>query len=174
MRLVLASRLAAVAVTAATVIMAVGQAASAAPAGGDGTPFLGPLHTVTAVASTVPANGDLNPYGTALVDKSSGDLRHGNVLVSNFNNAANQQGTGTTLVQVSPRGTTSLFARKRATSSPSTAATATSWRPTPAAPRWPCARSTPAAPRRERAHCSGLRSPRTLTGSTSSTTQPTR
>ncbi|MFD0648973.1 hypothetical protein I1A49_09410 [Streptomyces malaysiensis subsp. malaysiensis] len=91
--------------------MTAGQTASAVPADGDGKPFLGPLHTVSTIASTVPANGDLNPYGTALVKKSVGDLRRGNVLVSNFNNAANQQGTGTTLVQISPRGTTTLFAQ---------------------------------------------------------------
>ncbi|MFD8384872.1 hypothetical protein ACFV2X_41200 [Streptomyces sp. NPDC059679] len=110
MRLVSASRLAAVAVAAATAIMTVSQTASAWPADRDGRPFLGPLHTVSTVASTIPANGDLNPYGTALVKKSTGDLRRGNVLVSNFNNAANEQGTGTTLVQVSPKGTTRLFA----------------------------------------------------------------
>ncbi|MBM9506425.1 hypothetical protein ITX44_18075 [Streptomyces sp. KK5PA1] len=92
--------------------MAAGQVAAAAPAGGDGSgrPFLGPLHTVSTVASTVPANGDQNPYGTALVKDSAGRLTRGNVLVSNFNNAANEQGTGTTLVQVSPKGKTSLFA----------------------------------------------------------------
>ncbi|MFF5668757.1 hypothetical protein ACFY8S_01245 [Streptomyces hygroscopicus] len=111
MRLVLASRLAAVAAAAATAIMAVGQAASAVPADEDGRPFLGPLHTVSTVASTVPPNGDLNPYGTALVKKSVGDLRRGNVLVSNFNNAANEQGKGTTLVQISPQGTNTLFAQ---------------------------------------------------------------
>ncbi|MFJ5678007.1 hypothetical protein [Streptomyces sp. NPDC093097] len=111
MRLVLASRLAAMAVTAATAIMAVGGPASAGPTGGDRNPFLGPLRTVSTVASTVPANGDLNPYGTALVEQSIGDLRRGDVLVSNFNNAANQQGTGTTLVQISPRRTAKLFAQ---------------------------------------------------------------
>ncbi|WP_250850525.1 hypothetical protein [Streptomyces malaysiensis] len=111
MRLVSASRLAVAAVAALTAIMTAGQTASAVPADGDGKPFLGPLHTVSTIASTVPANGDLNPYGTALVKKSVGDLRRGNVLVSNFNNAANQQGTGTTLVQISPRGTTTLFAQ---------------------------------------------------------------
>ncbi|KAK1180914.1 hypothetical protein B7755_023875 [Streptomyces sp. NBS 14/10] len=95
---------------AATAIMTVGQTASAWSADRDGRPFLKPLHTVSTVASTVPANGDLNPYGTALVKKSTGDLRRGNVLVSNFNNAANEQGTGTTLVQVSPKGRTKLFA----------------------------------------------------------------
>ncbi|MDT0543627.1 MULTISPECIES: hypothetical protein [Streptomyces] len=110
MRLLSASRLAAAAVTAATAILTVGQTVSAAPMTGDGRPFLGPLRTVSTVASTVPDNGDVNPYGTALVKKSVGDLRRGNVLVSNFNNAANEQGTGTTLVQVSPKGTTRLFA----------------------------------------------------------------
>lgn len=111
MGLVSASRLAVAAVAAVTALMTAGQAASAVPSDGDGKPFLGPLHTVSTVASTVPANGDLNPYGTALVKKSVGDLRRGNVLVSNFNNAANQQGTGTTLVRISPRGTTTLFAQ---------------------------------------------------------------
>ncbi|MFB7137489.1 hypothetical protein ACFCZY_38945 [Streptomyces sp. NPDC056237] len=111
MRLVLTSRLAAVAVTAATAITVVGQTASAVPPGGDGRPFPGPLHTISTVASTVPANGDQNPYGTALVEKNIGDLRRGNALISNFNNAGNQQGTGTTLVQVGPKGTTRLFAQ---------------------------------------------------------------
>ncbi|MEU7022739.1 hypothetical protein ABZ990_19065 [Streptomyces sp. NPDC046203] len=106
----MASRLAAT-VTAAATIMAVGSAASAAPAGRDGAPFLGPLHTVTTIASTVPDNGDLNPYGTALIERSTGDLHRGSVLVSNFNNSANQQGTGTTLVQVDPDGSAELFAR---------------------------------------------------------------
>lgn len=55
-RLHVGSRLAAVAVTAATALTAAGQVAAAAPAGGDGSggAFLGPLHTVSAVASTVP------------------------------------------------------------------------------------------------------------------------
>lgn len=74
-------------------------------------PFLGPLNTVSPVASTVPANGDQNPYGTFVVQRSVGKLRRGNVLISNFNNAQNQQGTGTTLVQVAPDGTVSVFAR---------------------------------------------------------------
>ena len=52
----------------------------------------------------MPANGDVNPYGVAVVPRSTGDLRQGNVLVSNFNDTANVQGTGTTIVQVSPGG----------------------------------------------------------------------
>jgi hypothetical protein len=73
--------------------------------------FTGGLSTLTTIASTVPANGDVNPYGVAVVRHSQGKLVQGNVLVSNFNNKANQQGTGTTIVSVSPRGKVSVFAR---------------------------------------------------------------
>jgi len=72
--------------------------------------FLGQLHGLTQVASTVPANGDVNPYGVAVVPASGGRLTAGDTLVSNFNDKANVQGTGTTLVQVSPGGRTSVFA----------------------------------------------------------------
>ena len=61
-------------------------------------------NTVTTLASTVPANGDVNPYGVAVVPRSTGHLHRGNVLVSNFNDKANVQGTGTTIVQVTPSG----------------------------------------------------------------------
>ena len=74
-------------------------------------PFLDQFSTVERVASTVPVNGDQNPYGIAIVKRSVGSLQRGHVLVSNFNNSANLQGTGTTIVQVSPDGTVSLFAR---------------------------------------------------------------
>jgi hypothetical protein len=72
----------------------------------------------TTIGSTIPANGDINPYGTALVGKSQGTLVKGNVLISNFNNAKNQQGTGTTIVQVSPSGKLSVFAKIRASKLP--------------------------------------------------------
>jgi hypothetical protein len=52
----------------------------------------------------VPGNGDVNPYGVAVVPRSVGDLFAGNVLVSNFNNSKNVQGTGTTIVEITPRG----------------------------------------------------------------------
>jgi hypothetical protein len=67
--------------------------------------------TITTIASTVPSNGDLNPYGVARVLRSTGSLIRGNILVSNFNNSGNLQGTGTTIVQISPSGTMSLFAQ---------------------------------------------------------------
>jgi hypothetical protein len=72
--------------------------------------FLGELHDLTQVASTVPANGDVNPYGVAVVPASAGRLTAGDILVSNFNDKANVQGTGTTIVQVTPAGKTSVFA----------------------------------------------------------------
>jgi hypothetical protein len=65
---------------------------------------------MTQVASTVPSNGDVNPYGVAVVQTTSGKLTAGDTLVSNFNSKANVQGTGTTLVQVSPAGSLQLFA----------------------------------------------------------------
>jgi hypothetical protein len=74
-------------------------------------PFIGSLNMVSTVASTVPDNGDVNPYGTAIVPTSTGNLIAGDVLVSNFNNGANQQGTGTTIVQVAPDGSVQLFAQ---------------------------------------------------------------
>jgi hypothetical protein len=72
--------------------------------------FVDRFKTVTQVGSTVPANGDVNPYGLAVVTKSTGQLVAGDTLVSNFNAKSNVQGTGTTIVQVSPSGHTTLFA----------------------------------------------------------------
>jgi len=67
--------------------------------------------SISVVASTVPANGDVNPYGIVRVPRSIGSLVEGNLLISNFNNSANLQGTGTTIVQITPDGTLSLFAQ---------------------------------------------------------------
>ena len=69
------------------------------------------LRKVSVVASTVPANGDVNPYGIAHVPLTIGSLVQGNILVSNFNNSANLQGTGTTIVQITPEGVLSVFAQ---------------------------------------------------------------
>lgn len=67
--------------------------------------------TITTIASTIPSNGDLNPYGVAQIPATSGALIKGNFLVSNFNNTSNLHGTGTTIVQISPTGAVSLFAQ---------------------------------------------------------------
>ena len=59
----------------------------------------------TETYSTVPANGDSNPYGVSIVPAgfpSGGVLHAGDVLVTNFNSAANGQGTGTTISLIDP------------------------------------------------------------------------
>jgi hypothetical protein len=74
-------------------------------------PFIGQFSTISSVGSTVPANGDVNPYGIVTVPRSVGSLVRGDILISNFNNAENLQGTGTTIVQMTPTGSLSLFAQ---------------------------------------------------------------
>lgn len=65
---------------------------------------------IVTVASTVPGNGDVNPYGVAIVQASTGKLVQGHILVSNFNNSSNWQGTGTTIMDIAPKGNSRLFA----------------------------------------------------------------
>ncbi|HYK35827.1 hypothetical protein [Alloacidobacterium sp.] len=64
-------------------------------------------------ASTVPGNGDVNPYGVAFIKNNfqtaGGPLQPGDVLVSNFNNNQNLQGTGTTIVRIPKSGPPTLF-----------------------------------------------------------------
>ncbi len=82
------------------------------------TPLLARLQAVRHVASTVPVNGDLNPYGVVRVPVTTGNLVEGHILVSNFNNSTNLQGTGTTIVDIDPKGTMRLFAHIDAGSLP--------------------------------------------------------
>ena len=93
-------------------LLAVGVAA-VAPAAGASTisSFVGGFTTITTVASTVPKNGDVNPYGVAVVGRSKDRLHRGDVLVSNFNDKANAQGTGTTIVEVAPNHSVRVFAQ---------------------------------------------------------------
>jgi hypothetical protein len=86
-------------------------AGSASAGGFGGFPFVGPLHHTSVIRSTVPGNGDVNPYGVAVIPSSTGDLVQGNVLVSNFNDKGNVQGTGTTIVEITPFGQKSVFAQ---------------------------------------------------------------
>ena len=79
-------------------------------AGGDGDgSILNKLKTIKTISSTVPTNGDVNPYGLVRVPRTIGNLQEGHYLVSNFNASSNLQGTGTTIVDVSPGGSLSLF-----------------------------------------------------------------
>jgi hypothetical protein len=64
------------------------------------------------VVSTVPPNGDLNPYGVAFVPPgfpTGGTTSPGDILVSNFNSSANLQATGTTIVRVPTTGANTVF-----------------------------------------------------------------
>ncbi|HTP17448.1 MAG TPA: hypothetical protein VMK13_16640 [Streptosporangiaceae bacterium] len=107
----------------AVATMISGVVLAAAPgAGAQSAPqhsFIGRFHSTFTVASTVPPLiGDVNPYGVAVVPHSQGDLHQGDVLVSNFNNSANKQGTGTTIVEITPDGKFTQFARIDAASLP--------------------------------------------------------
>lgn len=69
------------------------------------------LKTIDTISTTVPTNGDVNPYGLVRIPRSMGKLQEGDYLVSNFNASSNLQGTGSTIVEVSPAGTLSLFSQ---------------------------------------------------------------
>jgi hypothetical protein len=75
--------------------------------------IVGQLGTDASITvSTVPSNGDLNPYGTAFVPTGfakGGPLKPGDLLIANFNSGSNLQGTGTTITDVTPTGQTSTF-----------------------------------------------------------------
>ena len=77
--------------------------------------FLASLDDPATIGSTVPSVGDVNPYGIATVPWSIGDLVRGDTIVSNFNSSSNMQGTGTTIVQLSPKGSLTTFANLNGT-----------------------------------------------------------
>src|SRR5260370_22262609 len=65
----------------------------------------GPFIPRIILSSTIPANGDLNPYGLAFVPDGlapGGTIAPGDVLVSNFNDLNNCQGKGTTIIKLTP------------------------------------------------------------------------
>lgn len=102
-------RISTVAARIAPALLSVAAAFPALPAFA-GEAVLPTLTMNSVVASTVPGNGDINPYGIVQIKRSTGRLVAGNLLISNFNAASNFQGTGSTIVQVAPDGTTTLFA----------------------------------------------------------------
>ena len=86
-------------------------ALAATPAHAERQGFLETLHKHQTLASTTPENGDLNPYAVVVAPTSAGKVAEGDVLISNFNNITNLQGTGTTIVQYNPASKkTTLFA----------------------------------------------------------------
>lgn len=83
----------------------------ATPAAADAPGFLSTLKKNTTLGSTIPSNGDVNPYALFVAPVSAGKLSKGDVLVDNFNDKNNLQGVGTTIVDYSPATkATTLFA----------------------------------------------------------------
>lgn len=74
--------------------------------------FLEKIRRHTVLSSTVPDNGDQNPYAIVVAPVSSGIIQKDDVLISNFNNSGNLQGLGTTIVNYNPATKSlSLFAQ---------------------------------------------------------------
>ncbi|HEX3885114.1 MAG TPA: hypothetical protein VHW66_20840 [Stellaceae bacterium] len=88
-------------------------AAVGAGARAEGTQgLLETIHKHVTRTSTVTDNGDLNPYAIVVAPVSAGKIQKDDVLVDNFNNVSNLQGTGTTIVDYNPSThKTTLFAK---------------------------------------------------------------
>jgi hypothetical protein len=99
--------------TAGFAIAPVAQAKPSVPSS-----YIGHFHKLRTIASTIPHNGDLNPYGMFVIRHSTGRLHAGDVLISNFNAKSNFQGTGSTIVEISPSGHRTLFAHIKASALP--------------------------------------------------------
>ncbi|WP_206956532.1 hypothetical protein [Trinickia acidisoli] len=81
----------------AAVLAVVSNASHAEPRG-----FLETIKHDKTLINTVPDNGDQNPYAIAVAPVSAGTVKAGDVLVDNFNNSTNLQGTGSTIVDFHP------------------------------------------------------------------------
>lgn len=64
--------------------------------------FLENIHHHVTLTTTVTPNGDLNPYAIVVAPVSSGLIQKDDVLVDNFNDISNLQGTGTTILDYNP------------------------------------------------------------------------
>jgi hypothetical protein len=64
--------------------------------------FLESLRRQRTLTSTVPHNGDVNPYAVIVAPVSAGKIQKGDVLVDNFNGLSNLQGTGVTIIDYNP------------------------------------------------------------------------
>ena len=68
----------------------------------DGPGFLSHVHRFSTLGSTVPDNGDQNPYAVVVAPISAGRIRKDDVLITNFNDKNNLQGLGSTIVDYTP------------------------------------------------------------------------
>lgn len=94
------------------IALAATLALAATPALADRQGYLETIHKHQTLALTTPENGDVNPYAVVIAPVSIGKVTKDDVLVSNFNNISNLQGTGTTIVDFNPATRkTTLFAQ---------------------------------------------------------------
>jgi hypothetical protein len=93
--------------------LALGCLLAASPARAAGAPgLLSDIHRHITRTTTVTANGDLNPYAVVVAPVAAGQIQEGDVLVDNFNDISNLQGTGTTIIDYNPvNRKTSLVAK---------------------------------------------------------------
>jgi DNA-binding beta-propeller fold protein YncE len=74
--------------------------------------FLETVKKHVLLSSTVPDNGDQNPYAIIVAPVSAGKVQQNDILIDNFNNVSNLQGLGTTIVDYNPTTKqTTLFAK---------------------------------------------------------------
>lgn len=64
--------------------------------------FLETIHRHITLDSTIPDNGDVNPYAVVVAPVSAGTIEKGDVLIDNFNAITNLQGTGTSIMDYRP------------------------------------------------------------------------
>ena len=77
----------AAACAASTALLAVTATNAAAPKS-----FLEGIHRQTTLTSTVPENGDQNPYAIVVAPVSAGSIQKDDVLLTNFNNSRQSAG----------------------------------------------------------------------------------
>jgi len=100
---------------AAAILLAAFVLSGAVPAGrahaDEPHGFLESVHKHVTLTSTVPDNGDQNPYAVVVAPVSAGKVQKDDVLIDNFNDLSNLQGLGTTIVDYNPSTKkTTLFA----------------------------------------------------------------
>jgi len=96
------AQIAATATAAATAIAAAAALVTTTAAHAEPQGFLETIKHHTTLINTVPDNGDQNPYAVVVAPVSAGTVKKGDVLVGNFNNSTNLQGTGSTIVDYHP------------------------------------------------------------------------
>ena len=88
------------------------SAAFSMPVFAESKGLLETIHRHKFLTSMIPGNGDVNPYAVVIAPVSVGVIEKDDVLIDNFNNISNLQGTGTTIVQYRPSTKeTKLFAQ---------------------------------------------------------------